>query len=225
MSSEMSQNSPKRQDARIHDVDELRNKGIRKIRVVGESQLQEMAREAAAKAVLEMASSLDLSEEARQSLVGRARKLILDGPSGPAPQVIENPVIKPDVRVIENPDPEAPAETPPSIGVQDQEMLQELSRLIARDWRTELATVQDSHRTQVERLEMRIEELTKALRVTDQVLTRDRSEEGTDGPVLSPFDHKKEELLDQLFQANVALREISSGDNGGQPSNSEGRSA
>ena len=72
---------------------------------------------------------------------------------------------------------------------------------------------------------MRIEELTKALRVTDQVLTRDRSEEGTDGPVLSPFDHKKEELLDQLFQANVALREISSGDNGGQPSNGEGRSA
>jgi len=70
---------------------------------------------------------------------------------------------------------------------------------------------------------MRIEELTKALRVTDQVLTRDRSQEGADGSAESPFDHKKEELLDQLFQANVALREISSGEIGGQQSEGEGR--
>ena len=94
---------------------------------------------------------------------------------------------------------------------------------MAGDWGTELGKVQDSHRTQVERLEMRIEELTKALRVTDQVLTRDRSEESADGAVASPFDHKKEELLDQLFQANVALREISSGATDGQQSENEGR--
>ena len=70
---------------------------------------------------------------------------------------------------------------------------------------------------------MRIEELTKALRVTDQVLTRDRTQENAGGSAESPFDHKKEELLDQLFQANVALREISSGEIGGQQSEGEGR--
>ena len=221
MSSEMPQNSHKKQDSRVHDVEDLRNRGIRKIRVVGESQLQEMAREAAAKAVLELAANLDLSDEARKSLVAKARESILDGSPGPSPQVIENPVVKPDVRVVDSPTQPAPPVS--QIGIQDQEVLQELSKLIARDWRTELATVQDSHRAQVERLEMRIEELTKALRVTDQVLTRDRTQESTGGSTENPFDHKKEELLDQLFQANVALREISSGDIGGQQSEGEGR--
>ena len=221
MSSEMPQNSHKKQKSRVHDVEDLRNRGIRKVRVVGESQLQEMAREAAAKAVLELAASLNLSDEARKSLVAKARASILDGSPGPSPQVIENPVVKPDVRVVD-----PPTERPPAVSqirIQDQEVLQELSKLIARDWRTELATVQDSHRAQVERLEMRIEELTKALRVTDQVLTRDRTQEGPGGSAQSPFDHKKEELLDQLFQANVALREISSGEMGGQQSEGEGR--
>ncbi|MGB1072238.1 MAG: hypothetical protein ACPG1Z_11275 [Planctomycetota bacterium] len=221
MSSEMPQNSHKKQKSRVHDVEDLRNRGIRKVRVVGESQLQEMAREAAAKAVLELAANLDLSDEARKSLVAKARESILDGSPGPSPQVIENPVVKPDVRVVDSPTQPSPPVS--QIGIQDQEVLQELSKLIARDWRTELATVQDSHRAQVERLEMRIEELTKALRVTDQVLTRDRTQESTGGSIENPFDHKKEELLDQLFQANVALREISSGDIGGQQSEGEGR--
>ncbi|NCF56281.1 MAG: hypothetical protein GWP41_08490 [Planctomycetia bacterium] len=42
---------------------------------------------------------------------------------------------------------------------------------------------------------------------------------------LKPFDNKKEELLDQLFQANVALREISASHGAGSLSadSEEGR--
>lgn len=223
MSSEKRQEAPKRNDGRVHNVDELRNKGIQKVRVVGQSQLRDMAREAAAKAVMELVESLDLSDQARRSLVGRAQATILDGSPGPTPKVIENPVMKPDVRLTPPPSDTETQRTESSLRIQDQEMLQELSKLIAKDWRTELATVQNSHRTQVERLEMRIEELTKALRVTDQVLTRGREDQPADEPVSSPFDHKKEELLDQLFQANVALREISSGPAGNQQTDGERR--
>ncbi|NCF55386.1 MAG: hypothetical protein GWP41_03865 [Planctomycetia bacterium] len=47
--SNTSENDGKR--GQIRNVEELRNKGIQKVRVVGESQLKEMAREAAARAV------------------------------------------------------------------------------------------------------------------------------------------------------------------------------
>ncbi len=211
-------------EGQVHDVDELRNKGIKKVRVVGMSHLHEMAREAAARAVLELAESLEVTEQVRRSLVGRAQEAILGGPVGPVPQVIEKPALQPDVK-IEAPSSGVTTSSSLPIGPQDHEMLQELSKLIARDWRSELNLVQDSHRAQVERLEMRIEELTRALRATDQVLTRGREDEGNEDPVLKPFDHKKEELLDQLFQANVALREISPGAANGKTVGGEGRTA
>lgn len=221
--SNTSENDGKR--GQIHNVDELRNKGIRKVRVVGESQLQEMAREAAARAILELAQELKVSEEDRRSLVGRAQKQILDGDPGPLPQIIPNPVSQPDAQVAHLPNEEQIEESPATLGLQEQEMLIQLSKLISKDWRSELATVRDSHKTQVDRLEMRIEELTRALRVTDQVLTKGGESVVNPTSKLKPFDNKKEELLDQLFQANVALREISASQGAGSLSadSEEGR--
>ena len=102
--SNTSENDGKR--GQIRNVEELRNKGIQKVRVVGESQLKEMAREAAARAVLELAEELKVSEEDRRSLVGRAQKQILDGDPGPLPQIIPSPVSKPDAQVAHLPDEE-----------------------------------------------------------------------------------------------------------------------
>ena len=225
--SEQNARSRSKQNGRVHHVEELRRKGIQKVRVVGQSQLQELAREAVARAVLELAESLEVSEETKKSLVGRAQETILKESREELPEIIDEPAMKPDVQLkTPSTDAESTAVSLP-MALQDQEMLKELSRLIARDWRSELNSVQDSHRAQVERLEMRIKELTRALRATHQVLTRGKEEKGTEDLVLMPFDHKKEELLDQLFQANVALREISSGldSEDGTSMDGEGRSA
>jgi hypothetical protein len=55
---------------------------------------------------------------------------------------------------------------------------------------------------------MRIEELTLALHATDHALASEDKQCTAELEVKSPFDHKKSELLDQLFQANVALRSL-----------------
>ncbi|MGE4619830.1 MAG: hypothetical protein AAEJ04_08500 [Planctomycetota bacterium] len=216
----------------IHPVEDLQKKGIRQLRVIPESQLKKAAREAVARALLEVLESLDVSEEVRQELKVRATKIIHGQSSGatissapveavgsdPANQRTNRtdtpplvvPSIQDQVSDIPNQVP-APVPNPPGspLGQREKALLLQLSRLIAQDWRSELATVRDSHRDQVERLEMRILELTQALHTTDQVLDEKVSNDRAEAGQQNPFDSTKTELLDQLFQANVALRALS----------------
>lgn len=210
----------------IHPVEELQRKGIRKLRVIPESQLKKTAREAVAHALLELLDGLEIDEPVRQELRIRANQLLGNPPqvapcpapepaSGPR-QITSAPLVIPsfqnvptDVSIEQGNGNEEAAGNP--LGKREKALLLQLSRLISQDWRSELATVRDSHRDQVDRLEVRIQELTQALQATDQVLETSSQQNQANQEVNTPFDHKKSELLDQLFQANVALRALSQG--------------
>lgn len=197
----------------VHELQDLQKKGISRMRVVSASQLRDSARMALAQALNEMLGEIQICGEERQLILDRAQSHLM--PSNPSidPSPVETPEVAPASEPVSRADeahqsqPQASASKGP-LGEREKALLVQLSRLIARDWRTELATVRDSQRTQVERLEMRIEELTLALHATDHALASEDKQCTAELEVKSPFDHKKSELLDQLFQANVALRSL-----------------
>lgn len=209
----------------IHPVEELQKKGIRQLRIIAESQLKQAAREAVAQALLETVEGLEIPEQVRQELriraaiiLGQEQPISTDGPSQIqkptqhlAPPLVLGPISNhsQDVSLGTAEVEENPPGSP--LGKREKALLLQLSRLIAQDWRSELATVRDSHRDQVGRLEMRIQELTMALQATDQVLEMSAKTKQEKTEITTPFDDKKSELLDQLFQANVALRALSEG--------------
>ncbi|MDE0959406.1 MAG: hypothetical protein OSB09_01350 [Planctomycetota bacterium] len=224
----------------VHLLKELQEKGIQKLRVVTPSQFRENAKKAVAQALLELLGEVPLPAEQRQQIIERARQYMCPIDPVAAKDVKVAGVTETTVPLIRIPPPVV-ASTPPTetaepdssttsdspLGQREKALLVQLSRLIARDWRSELATVRDTQNTQVERLEMRIEELTLALQATDHAIAGTGDPEIDQLEVKSPFDYKKSELLDQLFQANVALRSISEGpqpgDSPSQPR--EGRSS
>ncbi len=204
----------------VQHLEQLQEKGIRKMRVVSQSQFQEAARKAVARALLETLGDVEISAEARQRLLQRAHACLGEDLKAAAPGSVEpgagqatvdaKPRIQvpgPKQRQVEEAAPAGGQKS--ALGQREKALLVQLSKLIARDWRSELATVRDSQRNQVERLEMRIEELTLALQATDNALTSSGDPRIDALEVQSPFDSKKSELLDQLFQANVALRALS----------------
>ncbi|HIC24265.1 MAG TPA: hypothetical protein EYO84_12595 [Planctomycetes bacterium] len=235
----------------IHQMEELQKKGIRKLRIISESQLKQTAREAVAHALLEALDGLDVPDVVRQELRIRAAKILgkeqievpqeqhkeqIEAPQEQYKEQIEAPQeqqLAPVAEIhvssplvipsVSNPSadvsigaPEVDEKAPGSpLGKRENALLLQLSRLIAQDWRSELALVRDSQRAQVERLEMRIQELTMALQATDQVLETNAKSRQEPAEITIPFDNKKSELLDQLFQANVALRALSQGQSQG----------
>ena len=200
----------------VHELQDLQKKGISKMRVVSASQLRNSARIALAQALNEMLGEIQICGKERQLILDRAQSHLMPSNPGTDPSPVETPEVAPAAEPVSRADeakkaqqsqPQASASKGP-LGEREKALLVQLSRLIARDWRTELATVRDSQRTQVERLEMRIEELTLALQATDHALASEDKQSTAELEVKSPFNHKKSELLDQLFQANVALRSI-----------------
>ena len=209
----------------IHPVEELQKKGIRQLRIIAESQLKQAARVAVAQALLATVDGLEIPEQIRQELRIRAARILgqeqpistdgqpqLQKPTQHlSPPLVLGPISNHSADValgtaeVEENAPGSP------LGKREKALLLQLSRLIAQDWRSELATVRDSHRDQVERLEMRIQALTMALQATDHVLETSAKSKQEKTVITTPFDDKKSELLDQLFQANVALRALSEG--------------
>lgn len=104
----------------------------------------------------------------------------------------------------------------------ERRMSQQISTLLANDLRKELAAVESSQRQQVELLESRIAKLARALESTDEILARFQDlgpsavtpiGAGLAAPAAgldptSPLFEHKSQLLDALFQANLALREL-----------------
>ncbi len=200
----------------MHELQYLQKKGIHKMRVVSASQLRDTARKALERALTELLEEIQISAEERELLLDRAQSHLMAPTTSPPPPAADLPEVAVPSREISAPT-EAPqaqqprpstGASPGALGQREKALLVQLSRLIARDWRSELATVRDSQRTQVERLEMRIEELTLALQATDHALASEGDPAIDELEVKSPFDNKKSELLDQLFQANVALRSL-----------------
>lgn len=240
MNSEQNPDQPAFPGSSIHPVEELQKKGIKKLRVIPESQLKKAAREAVAVAILELIDDLDIADQVRQELRIRANKVLGHGETSAANvdqsnqdssdprQVTTSPLVIPSFQKVA---PEIPAgqgqpvaNSPGNpLGEREKALLLQLSKLIAQDWRSELASVRDSHRDQVERLECRIQELTHALQTTDQILGNNTDQKATDPQMNESFDNTKSELLDQLFQANVALRALSRGPSKGVSPSGEGR--
>ncbi len=207
----------------VHPLQELQDKGIQKLRVVTQTQLRETARKAVSRALLEMLDGLALPSAQHQQILARANQYMSPTIAtavdrGESTEMVEEdrevtaPMIKVPTPVMPTPaaaEQESASVSDGPFGKREKALLIQLSKLIARDWRTEMASVRDTQNSQVERLEMRIEELTLALQATDHAIAVNGDLEIDQLEVKSPFDHKKSELLDQLFQANVALREIS----------------
>ncbi|MGE4603107.1 MAG: hypothetical protein AAEJ65_09405 [Planctomycetota bacterium] len=144
----------------IHQMEELQKKGIRKLRIISESQLKQTAREAVAHALLEALEDLDVPDVVRQELRIRAAKILgkeqIDAPQeqqlAPVAEIhVSSPLVIPSVS---NPSadvsigaPEVDEKAPGSpLGKREKALLLQLSRLIAQDWRSELALVRDSQR-------------------------------------------------------------------------------
>ncbi|MDE0957052.1 MAG: hypothetical protein OSB12_00300 [Planctomycetota bacterium] len=205
-------------------LQELQDMGIQKLRVVTTAQLRDTARRAVSRALQELLNGLELPAEQHQQILARAKQYMSSTIETAADREEATEVLKEDREVtdprikvpspVSQPTPAAAQQASASdsdgpLGKREKALLIQLSKLIARDWRTELATVRNTQNTQVERLEMRIEELTLALQATDHAIAVNGDLDIDQLEVKSPFDHKKSELLDQLFQANVALRELS----------------
>lgn len=238
MNSEMKPEQPKIPGSSVHPVEELQKKGIRSLRVIPESQLRAAAQAAVAQAILDLLDELSVTEEVRQQLRIRALQVLgnpdqqnspsLDSTSESQTEaIISSPLVIP---TLKNVSADVPVEqknreekdTGSPLGKREKALLLQLSKLIAQDWRSEIASVRDSHRDQVERLEVRIQELTQALQATDQVLESHPQAGNAPAEINNSFDHKKSELLDQLFQANVALRALSKGPSQGVSPAGEG---
>jgi len=169
MNSEQNPDQPAFPGSSIHPVEELQEKGIKKLRVIPESQLKKAAREAVAVAILQLLDGLEISDQARQELRIRANQVLCNGEASEvavdptnqqssAPrQVTSSPLVIPSFQTVA-PENTARQQQPDAnqtgnpLGKREKALLLQLSKLIAQDWRSELASVRDSHRDQVERL-------------------------------------------------------------------------
>jgi len=191
----------------VREVRELQARGIKKVRLVSEGQYKASLKLAVGKATVELLGDLDLPEEVLLLIRERAFDEIARGSDdrGTGRSVSAGGEDHPGLE--EPPPPESRPET-----------IDDVSRVLSADWREEIDDVRDSQRLQVERLEARIENLMQALNATDQLLLglaeiTTTASTGTQEEIDTPglLMGKKSELLEQLFQANLVLRELESG--------------
>lgn len=236
--------------AQLHEVSTLQSRGVRKVRVLSESRMQDVARIAVYRAVQAFLAEYDLDPETQAELEARSetefRSLVTLGfdptsldlgsvslPASAASVAIDEVLARELNRLAELARDDAPegdaveagsghaagVPTSDSNGVEDR-MARDITRLIERDWKNELAQVENSHRQQLEILEARIAKLVSALESTDRVLAHlqeqrpaaaGSADTGRTAPRArsGPLVEKKSQLLDALFQANVHLQELS----------------
>lgn len=227
----------------VRPIDDLQQQGIQSVRVLSQSQLGEVLRVAVNRAVRRQLGDLDLPvpvlERLRDATEMEYARLLAEGLEHPAPGPGAAPPPDSSPRLLSQapqrspmppaqpPAPAAPvAESATQPGqTQDldgmeQRMAQNISQLLQKDWRTDLAQVQESQQSQLQLLEQRIAKLVGALESTDRLVTKiQKTRPATDtahavggdggGPdENSPLFERKSELLSALFQANMELREL-----------------
>ena len=125
----------------------------------------------------------------------------------------------PEAAAASPPNP-TPAPAPPAqeidVEAMESRIVEEVGRLVSQNWRDELQTAQSSQRNQIDRLEGRIDSLMKALDQIERLIDQQQLQAPAAAP--SSFIDSgalggiKNELLEQLFEANLALRELEAGD-------------
>lgn len=138
--------------------------------------------------------------------------LSLEEPSFIEPETIEAPPVV---------EPTAPARTEAAeidVEALENRIVEEVGRLVSQNWREELRSAQDSQRNQIDRLEGRIDSLMKALDQIERLMDHQhtRPEEGMPTSFIDTgaLGGIKNELMEQLFEANLALRELEAGEEG-----------
>ena len=223
----------------LHEVSDLERNGIRKVCVLSTSRLQELMRVAVNRALRSSLDELQLPSEALQKVSLRAEveyerlvKAGLESP-GPPPAPRDAPSglreflnrEEENLRGLAHGIPDASnmsydiSPKSDEFRAFEDRMVQNLSTLLEKDWRSELDRVQSSHRKQLSLLERRISKLVRALESTDRVLAhvqtgRGDAAAGGDGELepVSPLTEKKSQLLAALFQTNLELRELQKDD-------------
>ncbi len=201
----------------LHTPAELAASGIRKLRVVTERQLEELARAAVDRVLKGRLDGLGISDPAVRALQARCqeefRGAALAGPPAMPPPL-------PHATSARQESPAAAAIAPEG----EARLANQVSNLLSENWRSELKAVESSQREHLLLLEERIAKLVRALESTDQVLsqlkisasgkaaaeTEPAFETAGNGMprALSPLYEQKTRLLDAIFQANVELRRL-----------------
>ena len=212
----------------LRPVGDLENRGISQVRLISQSQFDSAVREALAREILAIASDLTLANPDRELLIERAHARLAGKPieptasvSPPRPLAERSAARAPELEPIPLDDPE-PSPHPESaefdVEALENRIVEEVGRLVSQNWREELRTAQDSQRNVIYRLEGRIDSLMKALdqieRLMDHQHTRPAEGMPTSFIDSGALGGIKNELMEQLFEANLALRELEAGEEG-----------
>jgi len=198
----------------LRNVGELGTHGIRKVRLVSQSDLEAAIRDAVSREVLDCLAGIEIPVEMRRELEARAlSRLSGEIPSPPAPPPRANGRSAAD-------DPGATqAITAFDFRAMEQRLIDEIGRLVSQNWREGLEGGRDGQRDQIQRLERRIESLMRALDQVERMMegvpaaaTRGAAGANAIRSEPGPLGGMKKDLLEQLFQANLALRELEAGE-------------
>jgi hypothetical protein len=193
----------------LQNVGELGTRGIRKVRLVSQSDLEAAIRDAVSRELLDCLAGIELPEDQRRRVESRALSRLSGDTPAPAPRATESGADLGATQAI----------TAFDFRAMEQRLLDEIGRLVSQNWREGLESGRDGQRDQIQRLERRIESLMRALdqveRMMDRVPAAGRSGAAAAGvprPEPGPLGGMKKDLLEQLFQANLVLRELEAGE-------------
>lgn len=219
----------------VRPVHELKNQGIRSIRVLSESQLADLMRVAVNRALRDQLDGLELPAPVIQALrerteeeYGRLLEEGLENQNRPRPEgwkdFLEHEETAVRSLVSDEPGPAPQFQISPSseeFREFEDRMVSSLSKLLEKERRGDLEQVSASQGEKIDVLEKRISKLVRALEATDRVLHHIQSTGGAapDAAPASdglgsgldpdgPLFEKKSQLLTALFQANRQLHTL-----------------
>ncbi|MBN1418089.1 MAG: hypothetical protein JXP34_04895 [Planctomycetes bacterium] len=204
-------------------VDELQARGVRKLKVISESRINERINQAVAAAIERYMSENrppegDLARiraDARREFGVLLKEMQEDAKAASREMRdffrreldLQKSLLEPGA-----PKPSSPAlavDSPEFREFQDR-MAENISKLIAADWKSDLDDVRMTQRQKIEALENRLSKLLLALESTERVLASLQGRGGRRGapPPKSPLGEQKSMLLREIFNANLELQKL-----------------
>jgi len=207
----------------VTSVAELQARGVRKLKVISESKINERINQAVATAIERyMAENRppddDLARiraDARREFGVLLKEMQEDAKAASREMReffrreldLQDSLLEPGAARPSSP--ALAADTPEFREFQDR-MAENISRLIASDWKSELDDVRLTQRQKIEALENRLSKLVLALESTERVLSslQGRGARRTALPPKSPLGEQKSMLLREIFNANLELQKL-----------------
>lgn len=196
----------------VRRVGELEGRGIDKIRLFSRTQIETAVRDAVGREILACLDGIELDPETRDRLRERAlARLSGDLTEGP-----------PAASAPRAPESVAPATTSSAaagpafdFAGMEKRLVDEIGRLVSQNWKDGLHDATESQRATIGRLEGRIETLMRALEQVEKMMedmpaptAGSAAASAAGAPGGGALGGIKDELLEKLFEANLALREL-----------------